>query len=286
MRHQEGMAGVHELQLRAHHGRGGVHVTGQEGHGLCRIQLPEHVRRALEVARVLAHARGQVLEDANDLPPLFVLQGDDVVVQLDRGQRLHEEARPRTRAAVDDARDLAAVLGLEEKHVAVVAGGDELVLQEAVRLLAAQERLHHARELGPEESEGPPGLRQLGRSIVRHLPRGKDRPPDGRPHRGQVLDLRGQAREAGHAPLHAHHARDLPSSLDEGGHIHQCGRGEVEARHPGRGQDLREVGEVVIGLPADRFQEGDRLGGHGQGVADGVGLGLGLQGLDFVLTRG
>ena len=41
----------------------------------------------------------------------------------------------------------AAVLGLEQQHVAVVARGDELVLQQAVGVLAAQERLHHRLEL-------------------------------------------------------------------------------------------------------------------------------------------
>ena len=54
------------------------------------------------------HPRRQLLEDAHDLGALLVREGDDVVVQLDRRQRLDEEARARAGAAVDDARQLAA----------------------------------------------------------------------------------------------------------------------------------------------------------------------------------
>ena len=47
-----------------------------------------------------------------------------------------KKLRPGARRAVDDARHLPAVLGLQQQDVAVVAHGDELVLQDAVGVLA------------------------------------------------------------------------------------------------------------------------------------------------------
>ncbi len=136
-------------------GRDRVHVAGEEGHGLDGVQLAQDRGRLAEVVGPVAHAARQLAQDPDHLAALLVLQGDDVVVQLDRGQRLHEQARPRAGRAVDDAGELAAMLRLQQQHVAVVAGRDELVLQDAVGVLPAQEAFHHARELRPQSKEAP-----------------------------------------------------------------------------------------------------------------------------------
>ncbi len=112
----------------------------------------------------------------SDLVPLLVLQLHDVVVQLDRGQRLHEEARARARGAVDDPRQLALVLGLQQQHVAVVAGGDDPVLQQPLGVGAAEVALHDARELRPQAQERPADVGELRRGVVGHLARGQDAP--------------------------------------------------------------------------------------------------------------
>ena len=64
-----------------------------------------------------------------------------------------------------------AMLGLEEQDVAVVAGGDELVLQHAVRVLALQVRLHDGLELRFQPRQRAADLGQAGRGVVRHLAR-------------------------------------------------------------------------------------------------------------------
>ena len=50
-----------------------------------------------------------------------------------QGEGGEEEAGPRARAAVDDAGDRSPMFGLQEQDVAVVARGDEPVLQDALR---------------------------------------------------------------------------------------------------------------------------------------------------------
>ena len=91
---------------------------------------------ALEDIGARAHPRRQVGEDAHDLRALVLGQPHDVVVHLHRRHRLDEEARPGARRAVDDPRHLPAVLGLQQQDVAVVAHGDDLVLQDALGVLA------------------------------------------------------------------------------------------------------------------------------------------------------
>ena len=69
-----------------------AHVAGEEGLRLRRVQLAQDGDRQGQVVGAVAHARGQLGEDADHLAPLLVLQLDDVVVELDRGQGLHEHA--------------------------------------------------------------------------------------------------------------------------------------------------------------------------------------------------
>ena len=57
------------------------------------------------------------------------LRPDDLVVQLDSGERLDENARARAGAAVDDARQAAALLGLHNQHGALVARREKALLQ-------------------------------------------------------------------------------------------------------------------------------------------------------------
>ena len=233
-----------------------------------------------EVVGPIAHAHGQRLEDQHDLAPLLVLQLDDVVVELDRGQRLDEDARPGARAAVHDARDLAAVLGLQQHHVAVVARGDELVLQHAVGVLAVEERLHHRGELRPQAGERAPRLGQLGRGVVRDLAAGKDGAADRHRHLRRVAHERGAVGEAGRAFVARHAAGDLDGAFDERRHVGKRERLEVQALDAGRGKDRGDVGKVVVGLAAERLENPNALGGEAQRLTDRGDLGQGRRGFD------
>ncbi len=196
-----------------------THVAGQHGQGLDRVQLAHGFGRSAEVVGPVAHADGQRLQDPDDLAPLLVLKLDDVVVEVDRGQRLHEHALPRARASVHDPRDLAAVLGLQQHHVAVVARGDELVLEHAVGVLALEEGLHHRGEPRTEPHQGPPRLGELGRGVVRDFATRKDGAADRGRHLGRVAHERRTVGESGRAFVAGDAAGDLDRALDERRHV-------------------------------------------------------------------
>ena len=102
---QQGMPGVDEFQLElfADLRLDGLHVAPEERHGLHEIQLPEQVGGARQVGRAVAHSRGQSAQDPDHLGSFLVAHRHDVVVQRHGRHGLDEQARPGTRAAVDDA---------------------------------------------------------------------------------------------------------------------------------------------------------------------------------------
>ena len=108
-----------------------------------RARSPTSTSRCRSSAR-RAERVGQRQQDAPDLLGLLLLERDDVVVDLDRAERLEKQARAARRAAVHDARNRGAVLGAHHQHVAAVALGDDLLLQVLRRVLAAQVRLERA----------------------------------------------------------------------------------------------------------------------------------------------
>ena len=104
------------------------------------VELGRDVDRALEIVGPAAERVGQRQQDAADLLGLLLLERDDVVVDLDRLERLEEQAGAAGRGAVHDAGNRRAVLGAHHQHVAAVAVGDDLLLQVLRRVAAAQER--------------------------------------------------------------------------------------------------------------------------------------------------
>ena len=96
---------------------------------------------------------------------LLLLERHDLVVDLDRAQRLQIEAGAAAGAAVDDAGNRRAVLGLDDEHVAAVAVADDLILQILRGVLAAQirfERRAQARPLLAQLRAQPRQLRAGG----------------------------------------------------------------------------------------------------------------------------
>ena len=215
-----------------------------------------------------------------DLGPLLVLQRDDVVVELDRGQRLDEEARARARAAVDDPRQLALVLGLEQQHVAVVARRDDAVLQQPLGVAAAQVALHHGRELRLQAQERA-AQRRRAAARRRPPPRPRAGARGGRPPRPRSCP--GPRRRAGRAAgapstRATRRAISTPPSMNEARSASARGsRWAPRAR--ATAERLGRVGQVVVGLAADGAEQRHTLARPGQRLADGAGIGRGLQGL-------
>src|SRR6266545_4549881 len=172
------------------------------------------------------------------------------------------------------------MLRLEQQHVAVVAGRDELVLQDAIGVLPAQEAFHHARELRPQAQEAPARLRQPRRGVVRDLARPEDGPANGPRHLARVADARGQVAETRDGLGRPHPPGDLDPPFDEGSDVEQGPRLEVGAGNPGGGQGLWQIGQVVVGLPPEAPEERHPLGRGLEGLPDAGGIGERLERFD------
>ena len=117
---------------------------------------------------------GQREQDAADLLGLLLLERDDVVVDLDRAERLEKQAGAARRGAVHDAGNAAPMLGLHDEHVAAVALGDDLVLQVLRGVLAAQVGLERAAQPASAAGAAVPDDPQLRAGVIDDIARRVD----------------------------------------------------------------------------------------------------------------
>ena len=154
-----------------------VDRLGEPGPRLDDVELARRLDRPLHVVAAAAERVGQRQQDAQDLFMLLFFERDDVVVDFDRAERLEKQAGAARRRAVDDAGNGAAMLGLDDEHVAAVPLGDDLVLQILRRVLAAQVRLERAPQPGPLLAEPIADDLQFGARVIDHVARRIDLVP-------------------------------------------------------------------------------------------------------------
>ncbi len=77
-----------------------------------------------------------------------------------------------------------------------------------------------------------------------------------------------------------HPPGDLDPAFDEGSDVEQGPRLEMRAGNPGGGQGLHQIGQVVVGLPAEGPEEGHPLGSGLEGLPDPGGIGERLERFD------
>ena len=137
--------------------------------GLNHVELRGGVQGLVQLVRACTERVGQRQQNAMDFLCFFVLEGNDVVVDLDGGKRFEEQARAGGRRAVHDAGDGGPVLGLDHQHVAPVAVGDHLLLQVLRRVSSAEERLQGAAQPRTLTAQPPADAGKLRRGVVHHL---------------------------------------------------------------------------------------------------------------------
>ena len=171
-RDEQGMARRRQLDARVGRERRlhAVDESREPGAGLDDVELGGGRDGAAQVQPAAPQPVRQGQQDAPDLVGLVLLEGDDVVVDLDRAQRLEEQAGPASRAAVHDAGDRASMLRAHEEHEAPVAFGDDLFLQVLRRVAAAQERGERVPEALPLLPQPFADGAQLRRRAVDHFP--------------------------------------------------------------------------------------------------------------------
>jgi hypothetical protein len=139
-------------------------------------------------------------------------------------------------------------------------------------------------ELRAEACDRAADLGEARRRIVGHLSRRQDGAPDDRGQVWEIPDLGRAASQRRRSFREAHAPRDLGCSLRERRHVQKPRRLKMGPGHPRRSQGIPQVGEVVVGLPARRFEQAHRLGRPTQGRPDSLDLENGAQGLDSGLS--
>lgn len=197
------------------------------------VEVAEDAAVLGERPAVLVDLGGQVAQDALDLLLLGERQLLDVVVELDDGHRLDEERRARGRLVVDDAREARAVLLLDGDDVALVAHGDDGVLEEFLVLGIvedARDALLDVRLGGVELAADAP---QLDARVLAHgavlvdgvveqaleLAEDLDAPRPRLERRRLHLAVAEEVLDISHRVEGAHDARDLVE-VEHGPHLH------------------------------------------------------------------
>ena len=93
------------------------------------VQLGQRLHRPDDLVAVLGHQRAQFAQHPFDFALLGQLQFAPAVVELQRGQWLHENGGSRGRLVVDDALDASLVLHLDGNHVPPGPLGNDGLLQ-------------------------------------------------------------------------------------------------------------------------------------------------------------
>ena len=241
-------------------GRDRVHVAREQGHRLHRVELAQdRRRRARGRRRGRPRARSARAGCGRPRARSSSCSATMSLFSSTAGSGSTNRLAPGARAAVDDARDLAAVLGLQQQHVAVVARGDELVLQQPVGVLAAEEATPSrdvSCDLQAQRGCGAVSASR-GEASSATSPDGQDGAADGGGHVARVARPREARLASARRALGARHAPgDLDAALDERGDVEEGARLEVQALDAGGGQGLGEVGQVVVGLAAERREAG------------------------------
>ena len=275
------MARLAQLDVsgRGQHRLHRVHEVGQPGPRLQQVELLGHRHAHAEVATAAAEAIGERQQDAEDLLGFFFLQRHDVVVRLDRGHRLDEEARAGRRRAVHDAGNRRLVLGPHHQHEAAVPAGDHLLLQVLGGVTASGELIERGAQLRPLAAQPLTNRRQRRTGVVDDLAVHVDGAAHGR-------DLVGERRQPGHQPLQdgeaARGAADRRLRLgdrgDEVGEDAQLQRLERTALHRQAVERRSQAGAGPQREDAVLLDVADRLAGCRQCLGDDRAVGLRLLG--------
>ena len=203
------------------HRRRGVHLKRQLGAREDEVERDERVVILLDCIFIQCDLVRQLSQNALDLGLLAALEHLDLVVDLHDLLWLDEHGRAGGRGIVHEARDVAAVLGLDRHNVTPVALGDDGLLQilgPLARDQAVQGLAHLARDAPQLAADG----QQLGACAVRDLllrdDRGRDRflerpvagkQAEDRRERGLFLVLRVVHQRAARGLQQARHVEQL-----------------------------------------------------------------------------
>ena len=160
--------------IRGEAGFNAVHQDREAGARLEDVELGGRVDRSLQLAGAPSKRIRQRQQNPPDLFLLLLLERDDVVVDLDRAQRLEEQACAAARTPVHDAGDRGAVFRAHDEHVATVPIRHDLLLKIFRRVFAAEVRLERSPQSRPLLAQPIPQRSQLRACVVDDVARRVD----------------------------------------------------------------------------------------------------------------
>ena len=242
------------------HRRRGVHLKGQPGAREDEVERDKRVIVLLDCIFIQRDLVRQLGQNALDLGLLAALEHLDLVVDFHDRRGLDEYSRAGGRGIVHEARDVAAVLGLDRHNIAPVSLGDDGFLQilgPLARDQAVQGLAHLARNAPQLAADG----QQLGACAVRDLLLGDDCGRDGlfeRPITGKQAENR---RERGlFLVLRVVHQR-AARGLQQARHVEQLARVQRAAARGAhqRRTHLADAAEARAALPDHQVLRVGRL---------------------------
>jgi hypothetical protein len=134
--------------------------------GLYDVELGGDLDRTAQIIGPASKLIGQREENPSNFLGFLLFERDDVVVDVDRGQRLEKEACAAGGGAVHDARNRRSMLRTDDEHVSTVAVGDHLLLQVFGRVAPPKKRFQRRPQLRPLTPQAFPDSRERRTRIV------------------------------------------------------------------------------------------------------------------------
>ena len=241
------------------------------------VELGGRVDGPVQISSPPPQGVGQREQNAPDLLGLLLLERDDVVVDLDRAERLEEQAGAAAGAPVHDSRNRGAMLAADDEHVPAVAIRDDLLLQVLRGVPAAKVGFERPAQPRPLLAKTIAQVRQFRTGIVDDVERRADLAPDiadlGLERRRGLGDRREQGKAA---PDLAH---GTAGDFDRG---QKCRDVDERLRFEDAAfnrQRQQQLVEILGRLQSDLVvaQEASRLGRCGKSRCDGARVGQRLQ---------
>ncbi len=227
-----------------HRGLGGPKRGAQAGRGVQAVEVGNHVEISPKRGSVSRHGPGKRGEDARHLLLQLHSQHDEPVVEIGNAVRLKVERRLTGRHVVHGAPDFSPERGLEEHHVALVAGGENLLLQ----VFAVRWRVDELVQLFLDIAAGGAKVAfnpaERGKRRFRQLTRVGDRSEQRLSYLVKVGKRRRHLPQRGvFLPVCFQKRADAVRRQDKRAHRHQLHRLERSPLH-GEVQRLRDVGHA------------------------------------------
>ena len=275
---QQRMSGFRQLdsrirrELRLHAG----HETGETGPRLDDVELFGRGQRPAQVEGAPAERIRQTEQNAVNFLPFRLLEGDDVVIDLDRAQRLQKQARSAARAAMHDARNCRAVFRPDHQHEPAAPFGYHPLLEVLRRIPSAQVRFERAAQSVTLSSQPIPQRAQFGTGVVEHLAFGIDGGTNGADllFEGMRAVDDGFERRIGSSRGIAERRAGGVHRGQKTSQTHELLRLDDTALHGEQGDNQLQLGGGVEAERGIRLEVGHSLAGGGESGCDLVGIGL------------